>query len=118
MNDEVRFVGHGVDLVDRYLQRGNNIWIGRLVKTDVAVADLYKAEIGSYASILAAALGECPRHRNAAAHGPDQACSRPCHALQEPATIDAVIVEVLQLFIDKILLFVRHLPSVVCSALS
>src|SRR5271156_2458179 len=38
---------------------------------------------------------------------------RMLRALQEPATVDAVI-EVLELLIDKIVLFVRHFPSVAC----
>ena len=118
VNDEIRFVGHGIDLVDRRLQSSGDVRIGRLVKTDVTVADLHKAEVPAFAGIFAIALGECPRHRDAAAHGPDQACARPCHALQEPATVDAIVVEVLQLLIDKILLLVCHLPSVVCSVLS
>src|SRR5580704_17679676 len=118
MNDEVRCVGHGVDLVDRRPQSRGEIRIGRLAKTDVAVADLDKAEVRAFAGIIAAALGECPRYRDATAHGPDQPGARPSHALEESATIDAIVIEVLQLLIDKILLLVWHLPSVVCSGLS
>src|SRR5216684_8281046 len=44
----------------------------------------------------------------------------PAHAiaLQESATINTVVVEVLQFLIDKILLLVRHLPSQFCNVLS
>ncbi len=118
MNDEIRFVGHRVDLVDCRLQRSGNIRVGRLVKADVAIADLHKAEVPTFAGTSISGFGESPRHRNTATHGPDQACTRPCHALQEPATINAVVGEVLQRLIDKILLFVRHLSSVVCNVLS
>src|SRR5713101_3993387 len=117
VNDEIRLVGQRVDFIDRRLQSRSDIRICWLVKADVAVADLDKAEVPAFAGILTVAFGECPRYRDATAHGPDKACPRPCHALQEPATINAVVVEVLQLLIDKILLFVWHLPSVVCSVL-
>src|SRR5205823_969185 len=111
MNDEIRRVGHGIDLVDRRLQRGGNVRIGWFVKTDVTVADLDKSEVPAFGGTLVVALGECPGHGNAAAQGPDQAGSRPCHALQEPAAVDAIIVEVLQFLIDKILLFLWHFSS-------
>src|SRR6202040_130619 len=67
VNNEIRRVGHGIDLVDRRLQGSGDIRIRRLVKTDVTVADLNKAEVRAFAGILAAALGECPRYRNATA---------------------------------------------------
>ena len=117
MNDEIRFVGERVDLGDCRLQSRRDVRICWLVKADVAVADLDKAEVPAFAGILTVAFGECPRYRDATAHGPDQPGPRPCHALQEPATINAIVVEVLQLLIDKILFFVWHLPSVVCSVL-
>ena len=117
MNDEIRLVGHRVNFVDCRLQRGSDVRIGRLIETDVAVADLHKAEVPAFAGTSISSLGECPRHWNATAHGPDQPCTRPCHALQEPAAVDAVIVEVLQLLIDKILLFVWHLSSLLCDVL-
>src|SRR5260370_17919910 len=112
VKDEIRLVGHGVDFVDGGLQRSRYIRIRRLVETDVAIADLYKGEVRPFAGIFAVALGECPGHRDAATHGPDQARASPCHALQEPAAIHAALVEVLQTLIDEILLFVWHLSSV------
>src|ERR1700675_503681 len=69
VNDEIRFVGHGIDLVDCRLQSGGDVRIRWLVETDVAVADLDKAEVPSFAGILAIAFGECPRYRDASAHG-------------------------------------------------
>src|SRR5260370_2312004 len=118
VNDEIRFVGHRIDLVDRRLQSGGDVRVCWLVETDLTVADLDKAEVRAFAGIFAVSFGECPRYRYATAHGPDQACTRPRHALQEPATVDAIVVEILQSLIDKILLLVWHLPSVVCSVLS
>src|SRR6266404_5923763 len=81
MNDEIRFVGHRVDLVDCRLQSSGDVGVRWLVETDVTVADLDKAEVPTFAGILAVAFGECPRYRDATAHGPDQPCARPCHAL-------------------------------------
>jgi hypothetical protein len=81
VDDEVRFVGHGVDLVDCDLERSRNVWIGRLVEADVAVADLHKGEVRAFADIFAGVFGEYARCGNATAHRPDQACARPCHAL-------------------------------------
>ncbi len=109
MNNEIRFVGHRIDLVDRGLQRGRDIRICRLVKADVAVADLHKAEVRAFAGVFAATFGECPRYRNAATHRPYQPGTCPCHALQKSATVDAIVVEVLQSLVNQILFFVRHL---------
>src|SRR5579872_535739 len=97
MNNEIRGVGHGIDFVDRRLQSSGDIRIRRLVEADVTVADLDKAEVRAFGGIfiLAAAFCEGPRYRDAAAHGPDQARARPCHALQESATVNTVVVEVL-----------------------
>src|ERR1022692_1975410 len=102
VNDEIRWVGHGIDFVDRRLQSGGDVRISWLVEADMTVADLDKAEVPGSAATFAAAFGECPRYGDAAAQGPDQAGTRPCHALQEPAPVDAIVVEVLQLLIDKI----------------
>ena len=111
VNDEIGFVGHGVDLVDCGLQSGGDVRVGRFVKSDVAVADLYKGEVPAFSSVFAVAFSEGPRRWNAAAHSPDQAGTCPCHALQESPTIDTVVIEVLQFLIDKIFVLVRHLAS-------
>src|SRR5712692_11166084 len=71
VNDEIRFVRHRVDLVDRRLQRSGYVRVCWLVKTDVTVADLHKAEVRAFAGVFTAVLGERPRDRNATAHGPD-----------------------------------------------
>src|SRR2546421_5615517 len=60
MNDEIRFVGYGIDLVDRRLQSSGDVRICWLVKTNVIVADLHKAEVRALVDIFAAAFGECP----------------------------------------------------------
>src|ERR1700693_2309805 len=106
MDDEVRLLGHSVDFVDCRLQSSGDVRISWLVETDVAVTDLNKSKVRAFAGIFAVAFGEGPRYWNAAAHGPYQACSSPCHALQEPTTIDSIVIQVLQTLIDKILLFV------------
>jgi len=81
VDDEVRRLGHRVDFVDRRLQSSGDVRIGRFAKPDMTVADLDKAEVPAFAGALIVTLGECPRHRNAAAQCPDQAGTRPCHAL-------------------------------------
>src|ERR1700680_3196089 len=73
VNDEIRLVGERVDFIDRRLQSRGDVRICGLVKTDVAVANLDKAEVGAFAGILTVAFGECPRYGDATAHGPDQA---------------------------------------------
>src|SRR6202158_3512468 len=67
VNDEIRFVEHGIDLVDCRLQSGGDVRIRWLVETDVTVADLDKAEVPTFAGILALAFGGCPRYRAAPA---------------------------------------------------
>src|SRR5271155_2822030 len=122
MNNEIRCVRHGIDFVDRRLQSSGDVRIGWFVKPDVAVADLDKAEVRAFAGIfvgtLATAFCESPGYRNATTHGPDEARARPCHALQESAAINSIVVEVLQILIDKIYLFVGHLSSVICDVQS
>src|SRR6202022_239089 len=75
VDDEVRCVVHGIVFFVRGLQSSGDSRISGLVKTDVTVADLNKAEIPALAGPFVAAFGECPRHRNAAAHGPQQPCA-------------------------------------------
>src|SRR5258708_37722819 len=48
VNDEIRFVGQRVDLVDRPLQSCGDVGVSWLVKADVAVADLDKAEVPTF----------------------------------------------------------------------
>src|SRR5580704_17940680 len=107
MNDEIRLVGHRVNLVDRRLQSRGDIRVSRLVEADVTVADLHESKVRTFARTSIGGLREYSRPRNATAHRPDQACTCPCHALQKSTTIDAVVVEVLQFLIDQTL----HLVS-------
>jgi hypothetical protein len=74
----------------------------------VTVADLNEAEVRAFAGIFAAALGERLRQWNTSAQGPHQPSTRPRHAFQKTATVDSVIVEVLQSLIDNPSLLVRH----------
>src|ERR1700751_1991664 len=48
VNNEIWFLRHGVNLVDCRLQSRGNIWIGRFVKADVAIADLHKGEVRAF----------------------------------------------------------------------
>ena len=45
VQNEIRRCGQGVDFGDGLLEGADDIGVGRLVKTDVAVADLHEAEI-------------------------------------------------------------------------
>src|SRR5207245_9216346 len=94
MNDEIRSVRHGIDLVDCRLQSSRDVRICRLVRTDVAVADLHKTEVPAFAGTSIGGLGVCPRHRNATAQSPYTACARPWHALKSPPTIKGRLVHV------------------------
>src|ERR1700730_12104022 len=116
VQQEFRRLCQPIDFVHGRLQGPNHVRIGWLVEAQVAVADLYEAEVYAvYMSIHA--LGEGTRHWNATAHRPHQSRTRPRHALQETAPVDAIVVELLPLLIDKVLLLVGHLPSLVGSVL-
>ena len=111
-------LGQPIDLVDRRLQRRDHIRIGRLVESHVAVADLDKAEVPAFAGMSIHSPWRRPGTPECHRSSSRPARTRPCHALQKSAPVDAIVVEILQFLIDKILLFVRHLSSVVCSVLS
>ncbi len=89
MNDEVGRLRKRIDLVDCCLQRADHIGVGWFVETNVAVANLNETE-----SRFGAGSAEGARTRDPAADGPDYTCSGPGHALQEAATVDAVVVMV------------------------
>src|ERR1700751_4848435 len=116
VNEKVRFVRHCVDLVNCRLQSGSDILVCRLAKTNMAVTNLYKGEVSTLADMFAGALGECPRHWNAATQGPHQTGPRPCHALQKSSAVDTVVVEFLQPLIDEISLFLCHCASLFVSS--
>ena len=92
MNDELRRMRKRVDFVYGGLQRGGDIRIRGLVESDMAIADLdeVKFALGSGGRSLA----ESPRAEDAAADGPENSGAGPSHALQESASIDAVVVVV------------------------
>src|ERR1700758_3713789 len=112
VDHEIGSLGQSVDLVDRYPQRRGDIRICGLIKTDVAVADLDKGEIPTFCGILFRTLGEYPRHGHARAQSPNQAGPRPCHTLQESATVVTVIVEIVQFLIDQLLVLICHFSSI------
>src|SRR5882762_6816631 len=82
----------------------------------MAVADLDETELSPFVAAVIEGPSKCLRHRYAPAHGPDQARTRPSHALQKTATVDAIIVEVLQVLVDIVAILFSHLSSVVCCA--
>ena len=84
-----------IDLVDGNLQGGGHIRVGRLVESNVAIADLDEAEIGAFDGFVAEILGEGLRDWNPAGHSPDESGAGPSHALEKSSTIHAVVVEVL-----------------------
>ncbi len=64
----------------------------------MAVADLYEAEVASeVADLLAHDVAQSERLQNAALQHAKSARARPSHALQEAATVDAVLI---QIFLD------------------
>src|SRR5262245_58480020 len=87
MQDEIWWTSQCVNLRDRFLQRADDILVRILVKSDVAVADLHKAEItaGEWSR-----RAEQFRREHAAAHRPKYSRARPGHAFKEPAAIDAI----------------------------
>src|SRR5262249_27723506 len=111
MNHEIGPLWQSVDLVNRDLQRRGDIRVRRLIKTDVAVADLDEAEIAAH-RILLRTFGEHARDWDPSAQGPNQAGSRPRHTLQKPAAVDSIIVEILQPLIDEVMFLVCHFSSV------
>src|SRR5579872_513140 len=111
VNNKVGLLGHSVDFVNGDLKRCCYIGVGGFVKSDVAVADLDEAEICAFHRVLVTAFCEGARNGNASTEGPNQSCTRPCHTLQKPTTVDAVIVEILQVLINQVVLLVCHLAS-------
>jgi hypothetical protein len=92
---EIRRGGEGIDLGNGLLQGGNYIRVGRLVKTDVAVADLDEAEIsrGGHGTVRGcrAERAEDSRAQHATADRPQHPGANPGHAFQEPAPVHAVL---------------------------
>ena len=81
-------LGQRVDPGDGLFERGDHaLLVGVLAEPDVAVADLGEREP---ARRPAAGLAERPRRGDPAADRPEEPRPRPGHALEEPATVDAV----------------------------
>src|SRR5580765_2256011 len=111
VNHEIGSLWQSVDLVDRYPQRRSDIRICRLIKTDVAIADLDEGEVPAH-RFLFRTFGEHLRYGDSSAQGPNQAGSRPRHTLQKSASVDSVIVEIVRSLIDEILFLFCHVSSV------
>jgi hypothetical protein len=74
VNHERRLYRQSTDFADRLLERADRIRIGRLVETDMAVADLKESERGGRCHRLA---GKPERFRDAAFDRPEDAGSSP-----------------------------------------
>ena len=79
----------GVDLAHRSLERAGDILIRRLFEADMTVAELDEREVRRLGRRRL--LAEHSRRKQAAADGPDHSGAGPGHALEEPASIDAVV---------------------------
>src|SRR5450432_3079419 len=88
VKEKFRTLGKRVDPRDRLPQGADHIFVWVFGKTDVAVADLYEAEIagGGFDCIGA----EDARSGNTAVESPDQTGADPRHALEKSAAVDAV----------------------------
>jgi hypothetical protein len=89
VNEKVRSRGACPNPVQGSLEGCRNICVGWLVKTNVAVADLDKAEVGLGSGVSRAAT-KCMRERHSSHETPNHSGARPCHAFQEPTPIDSV----------------------------
>ena len=88
VDHEGRLLRQGVDLFDRLFQRAERVGIGRLVKPDVAVADLQERQSARVGRLCLAHDAERVRH--AARDCPQDAGAAPGHAFQHLAAADAV----------------------------
>src|ERR1039457_494415 len=92
VNDELRWMWKRVDLVHRCLERRGNIRIRGFVESNMAVADLNEIHFAFGAAC--GVLTESLRAEHSAADRPDDSGAGPCHAFQESASIDAIVVVV------------------------
>src|SRR5262249_51848816 len=95
-----------VDLVDGRLEGPGDVLIRFLGEPDVAVADLDEREAPSRRSFGPSTEGAGGEETSA--HRPDEPRAGPGHALQEPATIDAVALAV----VVYVICHFRNSPSV------
>src|SRR5262245_9678825 len=95
VNHEGGFDGERLDLPDRFIERTEHIRIGRLVETDMAVADLQEGQRGC--RLRPGLTDDAERARHAAHNRPQHTGSGPGHAFEYLASIDtravAVVIE-------------------------
>src|SRR5579863_8220705 len=93
MEHEFRGGGESIDLVDGRFQRRGYVRIGRFVEPHVAVADLHEAQTAlDRFRIHFREAAHTVGLQNTALHNAEGASSRPGHALQESAAVDAIMV--------------------------
>src|SRR5438876_5980290 len=92
MNEERRRRWHSVDAIEGNLESLRHILVRLFTESDVAVADLQKAEVGSRQRLSGPRnLGESFRREDAAADRPKQAGTSPCHTVEKAAAINPVV---------------------------
>jgi hypothetical protein len=91
VNYEVGLLRQCVDLVDDRRDRANDVRVSRFVEVYVAVTDLDEVEFSLRGLHL---LAESPPTQDAAADSPHNASSGPSHTLSETATVNAVVIVV------------------------
>src|ERR1700722_17985166 len=89
MDHEGRLLRQCVDLGDGLFECAERIRIGRLVETDMAVADLQESETARFLRDRLAHDAERVRH--AAGNGPQNTGAGPGHAFEYFAPADAVV---------------------------
>ena len=90
MNHERRFCGQRFDLPDRFLKRADRIGVGWGMEADMTIADLQEgqlARLGRQRSV-----DNAERARHAAGNRPKHPRTRPRHAFQHLAAVEAVAV--------------------------
>src|SRR5439155_6229286 len=91
VKDEGRGLRQGVQSGDGFLKRCCNILVRILVEANVAVADLGKEDASALCLGERRQAVQSKRSRNPARQSPHCGCSRPSHATQKSAAVEAVI---------------------------
>src|SRR5579862_5290963 len=100
MQNERRGRRQCIHFGNRFTQGGGHVRIGRLIETDMAIADLNEAEVAlEVTHVVLHDIAQREGLQNPAFHHAERPGARPGHTLQEPTTIDAVFV---QIFLDVI----------------
>ncbi len=89
VENQVRLLDGGVDLIDGHLQGTFDVSICRLVEADVAVADLNESEVGGFG--IAFLSAEELRAGYAAGERPYYSGAGPLHTLQKAAAVHLLI---------------------------